>query len=920
MTSPILVTKLLIPVTRPKLVSRPRLIEQLDEGLCQNHSFARKLTLVSAPAGFGKTTLVTEWVQTKGQDPASPFTVAWLSLDEADNDPTRFLNYFVSALDRIDGLDGLGEQALAALGAPKPPPPQMVLTLLLNELAAIQHPITLVLDDYHLIESQAIHDALAFLLENLPPQFHLVISTREDPLLPLARLRTRGQLAELRAADMRFTRGEAAEFLNQVMGLDLTREDIAALESHTEGWIAGLQLAAISMQGQKEPSRLIQSFTGSNRLVLDYLIEEVFSQQPEDIQQFLLQTSVLDRLSGPLCDAVRFGNGQPPGGLENGAAILETLDRANLFVIPLDYERQWYRYHHLFAGLLRQRLAVTQPQLVADLNLKAAAWYEANGYLPDAIQHAFAGGDIKTAARLIENGALAALERSDFGFIFNSVARLPGAALESAPWLFVYHTWALVLTGQIEDASQNLEDTAWLLEAVSGDPASHERMKGYLAGLQALIYSWQRDHRKVVEFADQVIKYLPRDHWINGYCAMMVGVDFWYAGNLAAAKEAFKGAEAVGRASGNKRVSVTSVMYLGHTLELEGDLHQAVQLYQDAFQFVTQNGREIPLAGYLHFELARVLYQLDELDSSCQHLQECIRLCQLLADERVANMGYCLLARMHLAREDYAGAEDAVRKSEQFIRSPEIIYDMRGVEYPRVRLWLKQRKFAELEAWLGDGWRRTFEDLNFKTRLTYTMHARVLIALGRQHPERTYLQDALSLLDVLFDMAGSNGWRLKLVEILVLQALAADAMGVVDRARSKLVQALDLAEPESITRVFVDEGPAMAHLLYEALAQGISPRYVQHLLAAFPEVEPGGTGRSMTQISDNEWIEPLSERELEVLQLIAEGLTNQAVASRLYLSLNTVKAHTRNIYGKLGVTSRTQAAAKARSLGLVSDR
>jgi LuxR family maltose regulon positive regulatory protein len=908
----LLATKFYIPTTRTELVARPRLIERMNEGLLSG----RKLTLISAPAGFGKTTLVSEWLEkirlAAAKERQSNYRIAWLSLDESDNDPVSFLYYFISALNRVNGFDNMiGNGAVGMLESPQPPPTEAILTSLINDVVALPDKIIFVLDDYHSIESASVDDVLAFFLAHLPTQLHLVIATRVDPQLALARLRARGHLTELRAADLRFTSSEAAAFLNRVMGLDLSAEDIAALETRTEGWIAGLQLAAISMQGHQDTSGLIKSFTGSHRYVLDYLIEEVLEQQSEAIQKFLQQTAVLNRMTGPLCDALT--------GQNDGQETLELLDRANLFIIPLDNERRWYRYHHLFAELLKQRLKITHPNWIKDLHSKAVIWYEMNGNLSEAIHHAFACNDTKTATRLIEKGALEALERSEFGFIFNAVDRLPENALQTSPWLFVYYTWALILTGQVEVTASKLENTDWLLDFIPDDDENNKRkMLGYIAGLKAHLAGWQRDYPNMVDYANQAIVNLPENHWICGYCDMAMGVAFWGNGNLKAARDAFIAASSVGKISGNKRVAVTSAGYLGFSLELEGCLRQAVALLQDSFQLAEHDGRKLPLAGYLHIDLARVLYEWNEVDLASQHLKEGIKLCQRLSDGRVEKIGHCLLARVYLAQEDLVNVINSIQKADQAHPGTETEVDMRGGEYPRVWLWLKQNDFVEIEAWLRESDLDLKNVTHFKTKLIYTMHARASIALGRVQPRGTYLHDALVLLDELLGLAESNGWGNKRIEILVLQALALDADGDTARAMTSLEKALHLAKPEGYIRTFVDEGLPMARLLYKALSCGIAPDYSCRLLAAFPSAEQEQTNTSWAPALETELIEPLSERETEILQCIARGLTNQEIASRLYLSLNTVKVHTRNIYGKLSVNSRTQAVARARAVGILT--
>ncbi len=596
MSSPILATKLYIPPARPELVARPRLIERLNAGL------HRKLTLISAPAGFGKTTLVSEWVA-GCERPA-----AWLSLDEGDNDPIRFLTYLVTALETIAARQSpagnFGAGVMRVLQAPQPGLPETLLTTLLNEITASPVNFVLVLDDYHVIDAQAVDKALTFLLEHLPPQMHLVIATREDPQLPLARLRARGQLIELRAADLRFTPTEAAEFLNRMMGLNLRDADIAALEARTEGWIAGLQLAALSMQGREDIASFIQAFTGSHRFVLDYLVEEVLQHQSEHIRSFLLQTAILDRLCAPLCNAVT--------DREDGKEMLDILERSNLFLIPLDDKRQWYRYHHLFAEVLQAHLMEAQPDRVATLHGQASAWYERNGLRSDAIRHALAAKDFERAAGLIE---LAWPATEDYSIQpatwLGWVKTLPEDLVRARPVLNVGYAYALLGRGEIEAAEARLKDAErWLepvdilrvqletpsVEMVVADQEQFKSLPATIAVGHAYIAQTFGNIPDTVRYASRVLEIAPEgDHLRRGQASMLLGMAYWASGDLEAADRVFADYTMRLRTAGNIPDAIGTTVVLAEIRSALGRLHEAISTIEQLLKFVMDQGEPISL-------------------------------------------------------------------------------------------------------------------------------------------------------------------------------------------------------------------------------------------------------------------------------------------------------------------------------------
>jgi LuxR family maltose regulon positive regulatory protein len=928
MTTPLLTTKLHIPPVRhrERVVLRPHLIEQLNAG----PRMGRKLTLISAPAGFGKTTLVSEWIHCKGAVTA-PLQVAWLSLDEGDNEPARFLAYVIAALRTIQ-VD-IAKEALSGLQSPQPPPTEAILSTLINEIAAIPDRIVLVLDDYHLIEAQSIHKALTFLLRRLPLQMHLVVATREDPLFPLARLRARGQLTELRAADLRFSFSEAAEFLNQVMGLDLSAEDVAALEDRTEGWIAGLQLAAISMQGYKDASSFIQSFTGSHRFVLDYLVEEVLEQQSESVQAFLLQTAILDRLTGSLCDAVRFGDSETPIGQDDGQTTLEMLERANLFIVPLDEERRWYRYHHLFSDLLRQRLHQTQLEQVRTLHQRASEWYEQNGFADEAIEHALRAEDFERAAQQIERVAEAVWVPGEDAKLHRWLDRLPVELVFSRPQLGIYHAWYLLASGRQDAAERTLQAAELALGTSPGcatEPAPQAweqpyglnklMLRGRLATTQAFAAFYRGDAPAIIQCARKALEYLPEQDssWRNT-AIHVLGDAYDLSGAMEEAYHSRLEALNASSATGGSFVIMIVNLKLAIILRHQGRLQRVKEICRQQMQIANASGiAQTVVVGWLLAIWGEVLAETNDLDRAIRLTKKGVEIAEGGGDLAMLGWSYLCLTRILFSLGHLANAEEIVHKVENRAREsyvPPWIMNLNAAW--QARIWLAQGKLEAATQWIADCGLDAHRDPTYLHEMEYIVLARILIA-------QEQLDKATTLLQRLLHATETGGRTSRAIEILNLQALAFQATGDTDRAMIMLERALTLAEPGGFIRIFVDEGPPLARLLEQLHRRGVAGNYITEILAAF-ETTDNGPQTTQTAIAPSDivgrpslaLVEPLSERELEVLQLIAAGLTNAEIAARLYLALNTVKAHTRNIYGKLDVHSRIQAVARSQELELL---
>ena len=855
-------------------------MERLNDGLAAGN----RLTLVSAPAGFGKTTLVGDWVAGCGR------LAAWLSLDAGDSDPDRFLTYLIAALQTV--TPGIGDRVLTQLGSPQPPPLESTLTALLNDVADLAGDVVLILDDYHVLDAKPVDDALAFLVEHLPPQLHLVIATREDPGFPLARLRARGQLTELRAADLRFTPDEAAEFLREVMGLDLSSDEIAALEARTEGWIAGLQLAAISLQGREDTAGFIASFTGSNRFVLDYLLEEVLHQQAEAVQTFLLRTSILDRLCGPLCDAVMLD------ASASGQETLEYLERANLFIVPLDTERRWYRYHHLFAELLRQRRAqrtATGGDVDED-HIRASVWFEEHGLDIEAFEHAAAGHDIARAERLIEGRGVPLQSRGALAPVLRWLESLPTSVLDARPSLWVTYASLLLNWGYSDAIEPKLQAAERALQDAKTDDRTRD-LVGRIASVRAFL-AWSPDQvDTIIAQSRRALEYLHPDNIpFRTSAVFKLGHAYLLQGDRAGARQAFADVTAMGAASGNPSNEVMGSILLGHIQTLDNQLVLAAGTFRHALELAA--GLPPPRVCEAHLGLARVLYQWNDLDAARQHGEQSLQLARQTVNTDIPVACEVFLARLALAQGDAAGAAAILEEADQATRQHDFVLQVPGVAAGRVLTFLRQGDVAAA-AHVAQA-----HDLPLS-------QARVHLATGDPAA-------ALAVLEPYRRRMAEKAWADEQLKALVLLAVALDAQGDRARAVEVLDEALTLAEPDGFIRIFVDEGAPIARLLYEACSRGVHAGYVRRLLAVFPVDEPERATPSRTNAARAGLLEPVSERELEVLSLIAEGLTNQEIAARLYLSPHTVKAHARNIYAKLGANSRTQAVAKGRALGFLS--
>ncbi len=895
MDDPLIKTKLFMPRIPSDWVRRPRLIDQVESGL------TIRLTLVSAPAGYGKTTLIADGLHN------ARIPVGWLSLDTSDNDPTLFWTYFVAALQTIH--PGIGKPALSMLQSPQPPSAEWLLATLINEIAEVPADFALVLDDYHEIDNQSIHDSISRLVDRMPPQMHLFITTRADPPLPLARLRARDHMRELRAADLRFTLAETTEYLNDLMRLGLSRTNVKTVEDRSEGWITGLRIAALSMRTTDDVSAFVDSFGGGTHHIFDYLIEEIVNRQPPEIREFLLRTSILDRLTGPLCDGIT--------GRDDSQEILEDLERKNLFVVPLDDNRHWYRYHVLFSDLLRAQMIGQKPDLISELHAKASQWFEGEGLTVEAVNHAMVSQDFDRVVELIEPLVMTMVAQNKHATVLRWLSKIPDDLAAGHPWLCVGGAWASLWMRKYEDVQKF---TQWAdarlperVEEYDKEVIDWHHIRAYLLVLRAFLTFNSNDLISTIDLCHDALRHAPVDDTLLFATIMLnLGFAFTASGDLESGYVHFKEAATKAKATASYHYASAATAHMADLEAQVGHLHKAAHTYRQAIQIAKEwgSGECAPVASYALVGLSEVLYEWNKLDEAASQLDQGIGLVAMSSESQpeIMEKGLLVMARLAHARGKPDDVHHALARARE-VAQPAIDLDYRPLQVSswEARIALSEGKLVEVIDWAADVERSLpiTEIPDYRSEIKYLTLVRVKIASGET-------QEIPESLERLHKVMNDNKRMSSVVEVLILKALALQAQGKLDEAVVALGRALSLAKPEGYVRIFVDEGKPMAQLLQHAAVKGIDLDYVAKLLAALgsgrqPEKQPAGSPVA----------EELTQREEEILRLIAAGLSNRDAAELLVVTEGTVKKHLNNIFGKLGVKSRTQAAARAKELDLL---
>jgi LuxR family maltose regulon positive regulatory protein len=882
----LLQTKLHIPRLRPTFIQRPRLIEKLKAGL------NGKLTLVSAPAGFGKTAILCDWAGN------CDWPVAWLTLDSGDNDSTRFWTHVVAALDALQ--PGFGATAVAGLKSPQAPPIQLLLSGLINEIAEAVSSFTLVLDDYHAIGGKTIHDDLIFIINHLPQQMHLIIATRADPPLPFGSLRGQGELNELRTADLRFTPEEIEAFMNRSMGLDLSKDDIELLDKCTEGWIVGLQLAALSMRDQMDKHTFIANLAGDNRYIADYLMEEVLQRQSRNIQDFLLQTSILDALTASLCQAVT--------GMDNCYQLLIELEQNNLFITPLDDNREWFRYHPLFADLLRARFKRAYSEDLHLFHQRASYWFEAHELPHEAINHAFTVGDLDRTASLIESRAINLISYGEIQTVVAWLDRLPENYFNSHPRLSVAQAWISLFTGQLDAAEAQLQNA----EIVLSNSSMNRHIAGQIATIRSGIAAFRSDQTHVLQYAQEGLANLPdEDYMTRGLALMILGLAYRWEGDLLAAIKAYSEAQEVSRKSGDNFASIYAACFKGYALTLRGELQDAYAVFRetldDAERPTRRGGWKPPALGLLHSFLSGVLLEWNDLDAAIYHARTGLDLSERWGNANAILDGLYFYVNTLLATQDHKRAGEAIQKAREVAAGVTSWARLDGALLA-IQLHLAEEDIQRAMQHIEEMSLSAADDICFQNLQYYLALARVLDA-------RKDFDQAIHLLDTLLEIAHNAGAMGRVIEIHVARSLLSNRQGNKSDAIRSMKQALRLAEPHGFVNTFIREGLPVGELLRTMAVQGLFPEYIGGLLATLEQRNKRHQKSEAPHASS--LVEPLSERELQVLRLLVAGLSSNEIATELFIAVSTARTHIKHIYQKLNVHRRLEAIDRARDLKLV---
>jgi len=877
------------------LVSRPRLIQKLNAGLDCG------FILVSAPAGYGKSTLLSAWLS-RLEAPA-----AWLSLDDSDNDPSRFLAYVVAALRLIDPSIEEMPESSSAQGPEHDL--EALLTPLINHLTLSRLPCCLVLDDYHMIQNQVVHQTVSFLLEHRPPPLKLVLVTRADPPLPLARLRAKSCLLELRLADLRFTLQEAADFLSHTMGLKISDEDVARLTQRTEGWIAGLQIAALSMQNTEDISGFIRTLTGSHHYIFDYLLEEILGRQSTSVQRFLLYTSILDQLTAPLCDALLEGD-EASITSRPSSLVLEELDHANLFIIPLDHEQRWYRYHPLFAELLRGYLKKNNPAQVAILHARASSWFEAHGLIPDAIRHSLAASDWERIVRLISANIFALLEQNELNDVARQIENLTGESSRARPWLLIGRAWLAAYTGQLSSVEPILKLAEAEIDGLNSE-VELQTLGGHIAAIRSYT-NWIDDKWDVAAGAARAaLEWLPENEYmIRCQAASMLGLTLL---DLDEGCKAFEQAIAYARKTSISHVTIFAHGSYAWLLAMQGKLRQANAACNEAIRLAQSSNSPqlLPTLSHVYTTLSFVLYEWNDLEGALQYSKEAVNLARRWEQVDALHFGLSYLSYALFASGEVSEAFDTLQQAWQVASRTSLWFKHITISQ-QVELFLAQNNLDAALSCL----QQAGVDISDPSKLnlhSYKSGYMVLMIVPLYLAQKQYVM-ALTLIERLIKELEDRKLGFWLVRVLVSQALAYHGLRQDAQALASLKRALTLAVPEGYMRTFIQEGERLRPLLQQAHKAGIYPQYISKLLAGYGQ----STERlPMRTTSMSGLFEPLSEREMDVLKLLAQGCTDKKIADSLVIARETVHKHLKNIYGKLDVHSRTEAILRARELNLL---